>query len=124
MARWQALLAEGGVDVLICGGIGGGAQTALAEAGVKPLRWCQRGADAARAGTFGRRLAYNPKVQCNHHGEGHGHGEAGHSRGTPWRRTEHSRGGHGGRKQPLSVSKKFLKIATNMILVFIIVKLF
>ena len=28
------LLAEQGIDVLICGGIGGGAQTALAEAGI------------------------------------------------------------------------------------------
>ena len=29
------LLAEQGIDVLICGGIGGGAQTALAEAGIQ-----------------------------------------------------------------------------------------
>ena len=29
------LLAEQGIDVLICGGIGGGAQNALAEAGVQ-----------------------------------------------------------------------------------------
>ena len=29
------LLAEQGIDVLICGGIGGGAQNALAEAGIQ-----------------------------------------------------------------------------------------
>ena len=34
------LLAEQGVNVLICGGIGGGAQTALTEAGIE---LCSRG---------------------------------------------------------------------------------
>ncbi len=31
-----------GVDTLICGGIGGGAQNALAQAGIRLFRWCQR----------------------------------------------------------------------------------
>ena len=36
-------LKELGVDVLLCGGIGGGAQAALAEAGIKLYGGCQIG---------------------------------------------------------------------------------
>lgn len=35
-------LVQHGVDTLICGGIGGGAQNALAQAGIPPFRRCQR----------------------------------------------------------------------------------
>lgn len=90
------LLAEGGVDVLICGGIGGGAQTALAEAGVKLYGGVSGSADAAVQALLDGSLAYNPNVQCNHHGEGHGHGEAGHSCGHHGEGQGHSCGGHGG----------------------------
>ena len=38
-------LAAQGVDTLICGGIGGGAQAALAEAGIRLLGGVQGGAD-------------------------------------------------------------------------------
>ena len=41
------LLSGEGIDVLICGGIGGGAQTALAEAGVELCSGAQGDADAA-----------------------------------------------------------------------------
>ena len=41
------LLAEQSVDVLICGGIGGGAQTALAEAGIELCAGAQGDTDQA-----------------------------------------------------------------------------
>ena len=53
------LLAEGGVDVLICGGIGGGARHAFRGSRRKTLRRCQRQRGRGRAGTFGRQ----PRVQ-------------------------------------------------------------
>lgn len=68
------------VDVLICGGIGMGAQNALAEAGIKLYGGVSGDADAAVEALLANNLAYNPNVQCNHHGEHH-HGE-GHSCGS------------------------------------------
>ena len=41
------LLAEQGVNVLICGGIGGGAQTALTEAGIELCAGAQGNTDQA-----------------------------------------------------------------------------
>ena len=61
-------------DVLICGGIGGGAQMALAAAGIKLFGGVSGNADAAVAAFLAGELAYNPDVKCNHHGDHH-HGE-------------------------------------------------
>ena len=61
------------VDMLICGGIGGGAQMALAEAGIKLFGGVSGSADEAVEALLKQELAYNPNVQCNHHGEGHEH---------------------------------------------------
>ena len=66
-------------DVLICGGIGGGAQMALAQAGIKLYGGVSGNADAAVAAFLEGQLVFNPNVQCNHHGEHH-HGE-GHNCG-------------------------------------------
>ena len=74
-------------DVLICGGIGGGAQMALAAAGIKLYGGVSGNADAAVEDFLNNELAYNPNVQCNHHD--HNHGE-GHNCG------EHSCGSHCG----------------------------
>lgn len=74
-------------DMLICGGIGGGAQMALASAGIKLFGGVCGNADAAVEAFLNGDLAYNPNVQCNHHD--HNHGE-GHNCG------EHSCGGHCG----------------------------
>ena len=63
----------GGVDVLICGGIGGGAQMALADAGIKLYGGVSGSADAAVEAFLKQELAYNPDVKCDHHGEGHDH---------------------------------------------------
>ncbi len=62
-----------GVDVLICGGIGGGAQNALASAGIKLFGGVSGDADAAVEALLKDALVYNPNVKCNHHGEGHHH---------------------------------------------------
>ena len=62
------------VDVLICGGIGGGAQMALAQAGIQLYGGVVGEADAAVTALLEGNLAYNANVQCNHHGHGHGEG--------------------------------------------------
>ena len=67
-------------DVLICGGIGGGAQMALAAAGIQLFGGVSGNADEAVQAFIEGRLAFNPNVQCNHHGHEHHH-EEGHSCG-------------------------------------------
>lgn len=59
------------IDTLICGGIGGGAQVALSEAGIKLYGGVSGNADEAVKALMEERLDYNPDVKCNHHGEGH-----------------------------------------------------
>lgn len=84
----SGMLADLGVEVLICGGIGGGAQMALAEAGIKLFGGVQGAADAAVEALLAGRLTYNPDVKCNHHGHGEGHTCGSHGCGS------HSCGGH------------------------------
>ena len=65
-------------DILICGGIGGGAQMALQQAGIALYGGCSGDADAAVADLLAGTLRFNPNVRCNHHdhhGEGHSCGE-------------------------------------------------
>ena len=62
-----------GVEVLICGGIGGGAQMALAEAGIRLFGGVSGSADAAVQALLAGELLYNPNVMCSHHDEGHHH---------------------------------------------------
>ena len=62
------------VDALICGGIGGGAQMALAEAGIRLFGGVSGSADAAAQALAEGKLDFNPAVRCDHHdhhGEGH-----------------------------------------------------
>lgn len=61
------LLSELGVDVLICGGIGGGAQMALAQAGIKLFGGVSGNADEAVAACIEGTLSYNPNAKCDHH---------------------------------------------------------
>ena len=66
------------VDTVICGGIGGGAQMALAANGIKVYGGVSGDADQAVEGLLSGNLDYNPNVQCSHHhGEGHSCGEHG-----------------------------------------------
>lgn len=73
-------LAENKVDALICGGIGGGAQMALAEAGIKLYGGVSGNADEAVNALLAGNLGYNPDVHCDHHD--HEHGEGGHQCGS------------------------------------------
>ena len=61
-------------DVLICGGIGGGAQAALAATGIRLFGGVSGDADEAVKALLAGNLDFNPNVQCNHHGEHHHHG--------------------------------------------------
>ena len=70
-------LREEGVEVLICGGIGGGAQAALAAAGIQLYGGVSGEADAAAEALAAGTLAYNPNVMCSHHGEHHHEGNCG-----------------------------------------------
>ena len=84
-------LADNGVDVLICGGIGGGAQTALAQAGIRLYGGVSGRADDAVQALLDGTLAYNPDVRCRHHDSEHGgkaHTCGDHGCG------EHTCGGH------------------------------
>ena len=78
------LLAALEVDVLICGGIGGGAQAALEEAGIKLYGGVSGQADAAAAALLEGRLDYDPQVICSHHDQQHhdGHSCGEHDCGT------------------------------------------
>lgn len=67
------LLSDNGIDVLICGGIGGGAQAALANAGVKLYGGVSGNADAAVQAFLDDRLDYEPDVKCDHHEHEEGH---------------------------------------------------
>ena len=64
------------IEVLICGGIGGGAQMALAEAGIKLYGGVAGDADAAVEALLNGSLEFNPNVMCNHHDHDHGEGHA------------------------------------------------
>ena len=69
------------IDVLICGGIGGGAQMALAQAGIKLFGGVQGDSDKAVEAFLANTLEYDPEAKCDHHdhehGEGHTCGEHG-----------------------------------------------
>ena len=64
------------VDALICGGIGMGAQMALAEAGVKLYAGVQGSADEAAKALAEGHLDYDPNARCDHHE--HHDGDCGH----------------------------------------------
>lgn len=64
------------IDVLICGGIGGGAQAALAEAGIEFCSGAQGDADQAVEAYLKGELV-SSGVNCDHHhGEGHSCGDS------------------------------------------------
>ena len=63
-------------DVLICGGIGGGAQTAVAAAGIRLFGGVSGNADEAVRALISGKLAFNPNVMCSHHGHHYGVGYA------------------------------------------------
>lgn len=80
-------LTDHGVDCLICGGIGPGAQMALAEAGIKLYAGCSGDADQCVTDLLAGTLEYADAATCDHH-----HGAEGHSCGEP----DHTCGHHCG----------------------------
>lgn len=69
------------VDTLICGGIGAGAQEALARAGIRLYGGVTGGADEAVRALLAGTLACRADVRCgrhDHHGEHSGCGEDKH----------------------------------------------
>lgn len=87
------LLADRNVDVLICGGIGGGAQAALAEAGVELCAGAEGDTDQVVEAYLKGELVSTGANCDHHHGEEHSCGdhEDGHSCGDHGE--EHSCGG-------------------------------
>jgi len=81
------LLAERGVNALVCGGIGGGAQAALEEQGIELCAGASGNADEAVAAYLRGELV-NTGANCDHHHED-GHSCHDHSEG-------HTCGGHEG----------------------------
>lgn len=79
------LLSDRSVDVLICGGIGGRAQQALADAGVELIAGAEGDTDqAVEAYLKGELISTGANCDHHHHEDGHscgGHGE-GHSCGS------------------------------------------
>jgi len=78
-----------GVDTLVCGGIGAGAQAALAQAGIRLYGGVSGSADEAVNALLAGNLAFNPNVHCDHHGHHH---EEGHHCGED----KHGCAGNGG----------------------------
>lgn len=66
-------LLGGGVNALICGGIGGGARTALAEAGIQLYPGASGDADAQVDAFLNGTLSYDPDTMCSHHSHEEGH---------------------------------------------------
>ncbi len=60
------------VDVLICGGIGGGARNAVAAAGIKLYGGASGDADRAVEALLAGKLQYDPDAVCSDHGTQHG----------------------------------------------------
>ena len=69
-----SLLGEKAVDVLICGGIGGGAQAALEEAGIELCAGASGSADEA-VEAYLRGELVNTGANCDHHDDEHSCGE-------------------------------------------------
>lgn len=69
------------VDALICGGIGGGAQMALRDAGIRLFGGVQGDADEAVRAFLAGNLGYDPDVHCDHHDHGEGHNCGSHGCG-------------------------------------------
>ena len=66
-------LVRQGVEVLICGGIGGGARSALAAAGIQLYGGVSGRVEDAVQRYLRGGLAYDPAACCAHHPEGEAH---------------------------------------------------
>ena len=69
----SGMLSAIGVSVLICGGIGAGAQNALGKVGIGIYGGVKGNADKAVEAFLEGKLQYNPDAKCDHHGHGDDH---------------------------------------------------
>lgn len=67
------LLSQNGVDTLICGGIGAGAQAALAAAGIRLYGGVSGSSDEAVKALLNGTLPQNAAANCDHHSGQCGH---------------------------------------------------
>ncbi|MBR7107617.1 MAG: dinitrogenase iron-molybdenum cofactor biosynthesis protein [Lentisphaeria bacterium] len=67
------LLAAENVDVLICGGIGGGAINALSNAGIKVIGGAEGDVRSVAVAFINDVLQVRENFHCNHHHHGEGH---------------------------------------------------
>ncbi len=67
-------------DIVLCGGIGAGAQMALAEVGIKLYGGVSGSADEAVNALLEGKLNFNPDVKCSHHEHGHGEHSCGENK--------------------------------------------
>lgn len=74
-------LMQHGVEALICGGIGGGARNALAQAGIDLYPGVTGNADLCAAALANGTLRYDPNTECHHHDHEEGHTCGHHSCG-------------------------------------------
>lgn len=74
------LLADAKVDVLVCGGIGGGARNALAEKGIKIIAGQAGNVDEVIDAIKKESIQDNASGNCNHHHED-GHDCGSHTEG-------------------------------------------
>ena len=72
-----AVLSQQHVNVLLCGGIGAGAKTALADEGIQLFGGCTGEADQAVREYLTGKLRYVQDVSCDHH-----EGSCAHEEGT------------------------------------------
>ena len=67
------VLSSLGVEVLICGGIGSGAQNALKKENIKHFGGVKGSADMAVISYLNGKLQYDPDARCDHHHHEEGH---------------------------------------------------
>ena len=84
------LLCDLGIEVLICGGIGGGAQMALAQVGIDLYGGVSGDADDAVIAFVSGNLNYDPEAKCDHHDHHHGEGHTCGDHGCGGNCAEHS----------------------------------
>ena len=72
-------LVQNGVNVVLCGGIGAGAQNALAQAGIQLFGGISGDADTAVSDYLSGHLVFDPNAHCNHHSHEEGHTCGSHS---------------------------------------------
>ena len=66
-------LVQNGANVVLCGGIGTGAQVALMQAGIQMFGGISGLADVAVSNYLSGRLVFDPDVHCTHHDHDEGH---------------------------------------------------